>query len=138
MKTCFKCKKEKAPIEFYRHQKMGDGRLGKCKDCTRNDVSNNYRKNRKHYARYEKERFQKADRKAYALARQHIYRTTYPEKYRAHTAVGNAVRDGRLVKQACEKCGHKAQAHHDDYRKPLEVRWLCRKHHLEHHGKESY
>jgi len=37
MKTCFKCNIEK-PLElFYKHPKMGDGRLGKCIECTKND-----------------------------------------------------------------------------------------------------
>jgi len=56
-----------------------------------------------------------------------------PDKRRAEIAVGNAIRDGRLAKQPCEVCGAKAQAHHDDYSKLLEVRWLCSFHHgLEH------
>lgn len=51
----------------------------------------------------------------------------------------HAIRDGRLVRMPCEKCGHdKVEAHHDDYSKPFEVRWLCRKHHLEHHYNERW
>ena len=61
-----------------------------------------------------------------------------PEKYNASKLVNNAVRDGRLKKQPCETCGNDAQAHHDDYSKPPDVRWLCRKHHLEVHGKVAY
>jgi len=35
----------------------------------------------------------------------------------------------------CEICGcEKSEAHHDDYSRPLDVRWLCRVHHLMHHG----
>lgn len=49
---------------------------------------------------------------------------------RAHTMVTKAIRDGRLTRQPCEVCGAgKVDAHHDDYDKPLEVRWLCRLHH---------
>jgi len=56
-----------------------------------------------------------------------------PEKRAAHIVVGNAVRDGKLVKQPCEKCGaaDRVHAHHDDYSKPLDVRWLCPLHHGE-------
>ena len=37
----------------------------------------------------------------------------------------------------CEVCGErKTHAHHDDYSKPLEVKWLCKKHHDEHHREE--
>jgi hypothetical protein len=40
---------------------------------------------------------------------------------------------GKLIPKPCEECGAIAQKHHDDYRKPLKVRWLCREHHLAHH-----
>lgn len=59
-----------------------------------------------------------------------------PEKRAAHIIVGNAIRNGRLIKGECERasegqCKGKIQAHHDDYTKPLLVRWLCIKHHAE-------
>ena len=56
------------------------------------------------------------------------------EKRKAKYAVDNAIRRGKMVRQPCEKCGATpSQAHHDDYSKPLQVRWLCRKHHSEEH-----
>ncbi len=56
-----------------------------------------------------------------------------PVKRAAHIAIGNALRDGKLIRQTCEVCGERSQAHHDDYSKPLEVRWLCAKHHADWH-----
>ena len=65
-----------------------------------------------------------------ANAAKAAWRQRNPEKYRAQTAVGNALRDGKLVKRPCEICGDpKVHGHHDDYSKPLEVRWLCWVHH---------
>lgn len=56
-----------------------------------------------------------------------------PVKRRARIAVGNALRDGRLVRGACvregEDCKGRIEAHHPDYSKPLLVVWACSKHH---------
>lgn len=61
-----------------------------------------------------------------------------PEKYKAHKKVQGAVRRGSLVKQPCEKCGDvNVQGHHDDYSKPLVVRWLCVEHHNAWHKKNN-
>ena len=48
-----------------------------------------------------------------------------------------AQRRGKIIPQPCEVCGATpAEKHHDDYSDALKVRWLCRVHHLEHHGKK--
>lgn len=36
-KICFKCGKEKELNEYYKHPRMEDGHLNKCKECTKND-----------------------------------------------------------------------------------------------------
>jgi len=58
-----------------------------------------------------------------------------PEKVIAREMVQAEIRAGRLVRGTCEKCGlENAHAHHDDYTKPLDIRWLCPPHHREHHA----
>ena len=62
-----------------------------------------------------------------------------PEKIRAQVAAQRAVKKGLLVRQPCEVCGSsKVDAHHDSYDKDkqLDVRWLCHKHHKQHHREE--
>lgn len=100
---------------------------------------------------------EKERRKGYRLKRRHlqsayykIYRSKNKERlnkkdknrllnpvnalmHKARYSVAHAIRSGRLKVMSCEICGLKAQAHHDDYNKPLEVRWLCRDHHVEWH-----
>ena len=52
----------------------------------------------------------------------------YPEKVRAHAILNNAIRrHGFIRATVCSLCGVKGkmQAHHDDYSKPLDVRWFC-------------
>lgn len=54
----------------------------------------------------------------------------------AHAEVGRALCAGTLVRQPCEVCGAaKVEGHHEDYSKPLQVEWLCHRHHVERHGK---
>jgi hypothetical protein len=56
------------------------------------------------------------------------------ERKRAGAAVQTAIYQGRLVRQPCEICGkQRVDAHHDDYSRPLDVRWLCRSHHKQLH-----
>jgi hypothetical protein len=68
--------------------------------------------------------------------RQAYWRRQNPEKYEAHKAVANALNRGLLKKGKCVVCGSlRVDAHHDDYSKPLQVTWLCRRHHREAHVK---
>jgi hypothetical protein len=60
-----------------------------------------------------------------------LYRKRYPEKSAARNAVNNAILAGKMQRGRCEVCGQLGQAHHADYSKPLEVRWLCKLHHEE-------
>lgn len=57
-----------------------------------------------------------------------LWRKNNPEKNRAQRIVFYEVRAGRLTRQNCV-CGKKGEAHHEDYSKPLEIIWLCKKHH---------
>jgi ribosomal protein S27AE len=65
---------------------------------------------------------------------------TYKERTRIATR--KAIKDGKLTKPLlCGECGTsgKIHAHHDDYTKPLEVRWLCKKcHDAAHVGSHTY
>lgn len=74
----------------------------------------------------------------------HFYRGGATAEDQAHNLVDTAVSQGVLVPAPCEVCGKTGmmrdgrrivQAHHDDYNKPLDVRWLCQKHHHEWHKK---
>jgi len=121
IKVCFKCGGEKPLSDFYPHKQMKDGHLNKCKDCAKRDV--------------------KAHNKSYCnivwgvpgAGKDWVKRN--PKKRAAHCAVSNAIRGGLLIRGPCESCGNeKSQAHHDDYRRPLDVRWLCSKCHSDHHA----
>ena len=57
----------------------------------------------------------------------------YPEKISARKKVHWAVKTGKLVRKPCFCGEEKVFAHHEDYQKPLDVIWLCRKHHVEKH-----
>ena len=68
--------------------------------------------------------------------RQQIWRKRNPKKYACHLAAQNALRLGVIKRQPCEVCGgEKADMHHDDYSRPFDVRFLCRRHHKQHHAK---
>ena len=133
IKTCFKCSEEKPVSEFYSHPAMGDGYLGKCKECTKSDAKSVRDKRIDYYREYDRKRGSRQ-----TAEDQRRYREANPKKRAAHVAIGNAVRDGKLAKQNCEVCGSsQVHAHHDDYSKPFDVRWLCPVHHFQWHAKHG-
>jgi len=153
MKTCFKCGLEKPLSEYYKHKKMADGHLNKCKECAKSDVKQNRHERADYYREYDAWRFKndarvKQRQKSYILTqngadRMRAAKTNWinsnPEKRAAHVILGNAVRDGRIIKpKSCSNCGNfypsrKIHAHHHDYSKPLDVTWLCLYCHADHH-----
>lgn len=154
VKRCFKCGETKPLDAYYTHPRMADGHLNKCKECTKRDTKATVKANPEKRAAYERERWDRPARKKAVRASLRAARkrdperfaqyskdsdAKYPERKKARSAVGHAVRDGRLKKLPCSACKTKknVQAHHDDYSKPLKVCWLCRRCHGLEHRKAS-
>ncbi len=136
-KKCFKCNRMLSLSKFYEHPETKDGYFGKCKECTKADNTKNREKNVEYYREYDKQRSKEPHRVALKRKQYIEFRKKHPEKYKAHRAVSNAVRDGRLTKQPCKCKEIKVIGHHEDYSKPLEVIWMCRKCHYQLHRKEK-
>lgn len=137
-KKCFKCGKELDIDQFYIHKQMKDGRLNKCKACTREDVRVNRLKNIERYREYDKDRQKKKSRRDSQKEYRKNYKRLNSEAMRAHNAVARAIAKGEICRSAeCESCGSRykgtLQAHHDDYSKPLDVTFLCPSCHAERH-----
>jgi len=126
IKICNKCGETKELNEFYRNANMKDGILNTCKKCRRSEIEQ-MRKTDKYKQRMKKHRASwnqrfKGDKKN-------------KNKIAAWNAVYYALKTGKLIKEPCEICGSDdSKAHHDDYTKRLEVRWLCGIHHSEWHA----
>lgn len=140
-KVCFKCGELKEISCFYKHSKMKDGYLNKCKECAKKDARNNHSKNRDYYLKYDKERAMNPDRvegrKRYARSERgkevnkrltRESREKFPKRYKARNTINNMLARGLIVKPSyCSCCGKDCNphGHHDDYDKPTDVRWLC-------------
>lgn len=134
MKTCFKCSVPKPLTEFYKHKQMADGHLNKCKQCTKSDAWHHRADNLEKIRAYDRERGKTQKRLQLNTAVTAAYRLQFPERYRANSAVANALRRGALQKLPCWCCGEETvEAHHPDYAAPLDVIWLCPAHHKEIH-----
>ena len=60
-------------------------------------------------------------------------------KTKAHTAVKDALRRGKLIRLPCIQCQStiNLEAHHEDYTKPLDIIWMCRPCHVKFHTKRE-
>lgn len=143
MLTCKHCITEKPETDFY------DSSKSKCKECVKSAVRLHRDQNIDQIREYDRQRGSKPHRvearreyiqtEAGKLARKKAavaYKKRHPMAYASHVITRNAIRDGRLTQASkCSVCNstEKIEGHHDDYTKPLEVRWLCEKCHKEWH-----
>lgn len=134
MKTCFKCKQRKPLGDFYTHQRMSDGHLNKCKECTKKDAAKHRIKNIKKIREYDRMRAAMPHRIKKSMEISAIWRAKHPERKKAQTELGMAVKRGLITPLPCLICGDKAEAHHPDYSRPLDVVWLCSPHHKQAHA----
>ncbi len=103
-KQCSKCGQVKPLCNFYKRIDRPSGLRSQCKQCI---------------ADYDK------SHKAKTVGQQ-----------RAHRQARTALERGELIPpKNCQECGKesKLDKNHDDYDKPLDVRWLCRACHKNRH-----
>lgn len=139
MQICKRCQTAKPQAEFY----VG---FATCKNCHKASVRANYLEKLKdpiwrekeldrqrEKSRRMRERGQNPSTEAMRRgAKAWVARNSL--KRRAHGKVANAIKTGKLARKPCETCANpETEAHHDDYSKPLDVRWFCVKHHAAHH-----
>tara|TARA_R110002110_G_C13168146_1_gene692424 strand:+ start:167 stop:694 length:528 start_codon:yes stop_codon:yes gene_type:complete len=145
MKKCFKCGVIKGKGDFYKHPQMADGLLGKCKECTKKDSEARRIEKEKdpEWAELEAERHRVKSR-AHTIRKKGFSKGTVFKRFDfgcaksqkiANNKLGNAVRDGKIKRMPCCVCGKsKTEGHHEDYSNPLDVIWLCKKHHTDRHS----
>lgn len=127
-KTCGRCKKEKKLTDFNKDKYTPSGYRSQCKECMKAE-----RLAMKDY--YSTIRRNDEYKKKSALYKRENY-----HRYKDKVFARNATRKLRLDKpdkcSACNEVKH-VEAHHDDYSKPLDVRWLCVHCHNEWHIKNG-
>ena len=146
-KVCQRCQIRKPLAAFSPNSRMKDGRLNRCRECRKADSRIYYDANAELIRQKAQARRMEPDvavrnkawretpqRRQKAARIMRDYEKRNPIKVAARLAVREVVRKGLMVPLPCEVCGSaKAQAHHGDYSKPLDVRWLCSTHHAEWH-----
>lgn len=137
IKVCRQCRVGQPLSAFYEHAEMADGHLNICKECVKARVRKHRRENdhvREYDLRRHRENPRRREKAKVILNR---WRRNTPGADSAHCHVTRAIRDGRLTREPCVVCGtcNRLHAHHEDYAKPLDVIWLCVRHHRLHHAK---
>ena len=141
---CKTCNIEKPAGDFYVSNKH------RCKECVCASVRAHRQANLERVRAYDKMRSSMPHRvaarveyiKTPAGIKSHEasvkrWAANHPKRRKASHIVSNAIRDGKLIRWpvcALPECDRKPHAHHPDYDRPLDVVWLCPKHHKQAHA----
>lgn len=141
MKTCNKCNIPKELSEYHKNKKAKDGLQAKCKLCikvyTDKYVKENIERIKEYRSRPEVIEAKKIKRstahgKISTNRANRNSRNRYKNAAKAQNKFNHAINSGKILRPIfCDNCPSSVnvQGHHDDYNKPLEVRWLCGKCH---------
>ena len=155
-KECRRCFKVKDLSEFYKHKEMFDGFLNICKECVKNRIQNYRKINIDKVKKYDRNRPNAEERNIKNQLRIKFIKNNDPQKYytqvikankkyiiknpekrKANCILNNAIRNGTIVKpkicSTCKKEKRIIDGHHDDYKLPLTVTWMCHKCHMTYH-----
>lgn len=119
---CMKCNVTKPINLFYNCNIRKRTNTGECKSCAKTRIRASQKQ--PHRLAY----YASAEGKQAAVNNFNNYVAKYPNRYAVRRETSNAIQRGYLVRaltcECCDKAG-KIEAHHDDYNKALDVRWLC-------------
>jgi hypothetical protein len=134
-KKCSSCGKEKSINEFGIRNASYDGFTACCLECLRERDKKRYKKDKPKRIALQKMYMQTKEGKISHAKSVIAWRIKNSNKRAAHIILGNAIQSGKIIKTPCEVCGstEKIHGHHEDYTKPLEVKWLCPQHHKDAH-----
>jgi hypothetical protein len=143
MKKCSTCKKYKELNCFCKNKFKNDGIHDECKICHNrrksikraNDLEYKERKNKLGKETYKRN-------KTKILAKCLDRKTLKKQERSAQSKTEYLIKMGKIKKESCIVCNSviDIQAHHEDYNNPLDIMWLCRRHHAQLHvsKKENY
>lgn len=131
-KACTKCHRIKPLTEFYARGGKRIGLAWACKHCANVARLEYQRKHSKRLYKKKREKFLANPEKVRAsVNRRNALR---PQAHRARVQFNRAIKLGKIVRRPCVICDKpESEGHHFDYNKPLEVLWLCTKHHAAFH-----
>lgn len=142
-RKCSRCGETKnCENDFYVNKRAPNGGVyyfGKCKKCL-NKISTEYQKTprgmkvkERVFSKWYKENWREyyEQNKDRILSHGRRWRNSNKDKVRAESIANRKYKD---ICFPCSICGNKTtHKHHEDYSKPLDITWLCAKHHRLHH-----
>ena len=139
LKKCHSCKKCLSTDLFYKNIAKPDGFNSSCRTCHKEWRKSHYRRNSVRVTaqnrKWERDHIDvtRSWRRS-ATKRAYIAKLKPLGLHVIYGMVYRALRDGVILKSPCRICGEaKVEAHHEDYSKPLDLLWYCRRHHTRLH-----